>query len=312
MSAASLRAISRPATLLTMATLAFCACNRDKGGKDSVVDAGPPKPVAPVATPTVVATLPHDTSAFTQGLIWHEGYFYESTGRTGSSSLRKVEPQTGRVVERVPVPEPYFAEGLAKAGDRLLQLTWQNHLGFIYTLNGFSKVGTFPYDGEGWGLTNDGKSLILSDGSNVLRYLDLTTYAVQRELNVMDGPEYVNDLNELEWVKGEIWANVWHTERIARIDPQTGKVKAWVDLTGIIAPQPDPEAVPNGIAYDAQHDRLVVTGKLWPALFEIAVPGVAGGGHASAQTAAAPAADTAVKPGGDTARSASPSDTPKP
>ncbi len=278
---------ARPATLLAMGLLAFCSCKRAGGNQDPdkipPVDE-PPRPVAPVTAASVVRSYPHDTAAFTQGLLWHDGALYESTGREGRSTLRKVELETGKVLQRIDVPGPYFAEGLALFGGKLYQLTWQNQQGFIYGLD-FKQQGTFAYQGEGWGLTTDGRSMILSDGSNQLRFLDPATWTVQRTLDVMDGTEYVNDINELEWVKGEVWANVWHTERIARIDPQTGKVKAWVELTGLLdaGQRADPEAVPNGIAYDAGHDRLFVTGKLWPALFEITVPGVAGGGGAPAR-----------------------------
>ncbi|MFL5539759.1 MAG: glutaminyl-peptide cyclotransferase [Longimicrobiaceae bacterium] len=277
----------RPARMLTLGLLAFCAC-KDGGGKNPPLDQ-PPRPVAPVATVDVIRSFPHDTSAYTQGLVWHEGFLYESTGRTGHSSLRKVQLDSGKVLRRIDIPSPTFAEGLALFGGRLYQLTWQDQVGFIYELDTFRRVGTFPYEGEGWGLTTDGRALILSDGSNQLRFLDPNGFRELRTVSVMDGTEYVNDLNELEWVKGEVWANVWHTDRIARIDPQSGKVKGWVDLTGVMGPQPDPEAVSNGIAYDAEHDRLFVTGKLWPALFEIRVPGVAGGGQARPAETAAPA-----------------------
>lgn len=272
----------RPAGLLTLGLLAFCGC--DHGGSQE-----PSGPVAPVATVNVIRSFPHDTSAFTQGLVWHDGFLYESTGRTGHSSLRKVELETGKVLQKVDVPSPYFAEGLVLLGDRLHQLTWQDKKAFIYELGTFHQVGTATYEGEGWGLATDGHSLILSDGSSQLRFLDPQGYAVQRTVTVKDGSEFVNDLNELEWVKGEVWANVWHTNRIARIDPQTGRVKGWVDLTGVMGPLPDPEAVLNGIAYDAEHDRLFVTGKLWPTLFEISVPGVAGG-HVAAQAETQPPA----------------------
>ena len=277
--------IPRPAATLALSLAAVCACK----GQDVPQ---PPRPEAPTIAASVIRSFPHDTGAYTQGLVWHDGALYESTGRTDHSSLRRVELETGKVLQQVPVAAPAFAEGLALFGGKLLQLTWQDQQGFVYDLASFRQVGTFAYEGEGWGLTTDGRSLILSDGSSQLRFLDPATYAVQRTVTVKDGTEFVNDLNELEWVKGEVWANVWHTNHIARIDPQTGKVKAWVDLTGVMAPQPDPEAVLNGIAYDEQHDRLFVTGKLWPTLFEIAVPGVAGGGRAAAAAvpSAAPAA----------------------
>jgi len=270
----------RPAAMLTLGLVAFCAC-KDNGNKTL-------GPVAPVLTVDVIRSFPHDTSAYTQGLIWHGGFLYESTGRTGFSTLRQVQLDSGKVLRKIDVPAPVFAEGLALFGGRLYQLTWQDQVGFVYELDTFRRVGTFNYEGEGWGLTTDGHALILSDGSSQLRFLDPTGYQVLRTVSVKDGSEFVNDLNELEWVKGEVWANVWHTNRIARIDPQSGQVKGWVDLTGVMAPQPNPEAVPNGIAYDAEHDRLFVTGKLWPTLFEIRVPGVAGGGGApAAETPAA-------------------------
>jgi len=284
-----LRAARRPGALLTLAMTTFCACKDDQQGGGTVNGGGP---VAPALAASVVREYPHDTAAFTQGLVYHDGYLFESTGRTGRSSLRQVELATGRVLRLHAVPDQYFAEGLALHAGRLYQLTWQSQVGFVYTPDDFGQTGTFTYQGEGWGLTTDGQSLILSDGSNQLRFLDPANNTVRRTLSVMDGGDFVNDLNELEWVKGEIWANVWHTERIARIDPATGKVKGWVELAGLLEPsrRPDPESVPNGIAYDAEGDRLFVTGKLWPALFEIAVPGVAGEGAAmAAETPVAPA-----------------------
>ncbi|HKP75130.1 MAG TPA: glutaminyl-peptide cyclotransferase [Longimicrobiaceae bacterium] len=277
----------RGAVVLTLGLAAFCGC-KGSDAKNPPLDQ-PPQPVAPVASADVIRSFPHDTAAYTQGLVWNGTGFYESTGRVGFSSLRRVELETGKVLQKQDVPAPHFAEGLALFGGKLYQLTWQDQEGYIYDPVTFHRVGSFTYQGEGWGLATDGRSLILSDGSNQLRYLDPRTWAEQRVVNVMDGTEYVNDLNELEWVKGEVWANVWHTNRIARIDPATGKVKAWVDLTGVMAPQPDAEAVLNGIAYDQQHDRLFITGKLWPSVFEIAVRGVAGGGGAAAGETARPA-----------------------
>jgi glutaminyl-peptide cyclotransferase len=208
--------------------------------------------------------------------VFHGGRLLESTGQYGRSTLREVVLETGAVVRRVNVPESYFAEGLALIQDRLYQLTWQQGMGFIYDLGSFEQKATFPYDGEGWGLATDGAALILSDGSNVLRFIDAGSFRVQRTLDVMDGDEPVHQLNELEWVRGEIWANVWHQQKIARIDPATGKVKAWLDLSQIAAQSgaTDPEAVPNGIAFDEASGRLFVTGKLWPVLYEIRVQGV--------------------------------------
>jgi len=268
------------AAILAVGLVAFCGCRDGRDDKDPAVNQ-PPQPVAPVASADVIRSFPHDTAAYTQGLVWNGTGFYESTGRVGFSSLRKVELETGKVLQKQDVPAPHFAEGLALFGGKLYQLTWQDQEGYIYDPLTFHRVGSFGYQGEGWGLTTDGRSLILSDGSNQLRFLDPATYAEQRVVNVMDGTEYVNDLNELEWVKGEVWANVWHTNRIARIDPASGRVKGWVDLTGIMAPLADPEAVLNGIAYDEATNRLWITGKRWPELFEITVPGVAGGGLAA-------------------------------
>ena len=226
---------------------------------------------APFYTFEVVHIWPHDASAFTQGLLFHQGAFYESTGLNGASSLRKVELETGKVLEKVDVPSQYFAEGLALFQGRLFQLTWQAHKGFIYDLNSFSAQGEFPYSGEGWGLTSDDRSLILSDGSNQIRFLDPTDFKMQRAINVYNQGQPLRDLNELEYIKGEIYANIWHSDLIARIDPSSGKILSWIDLTGLLPPNErrDSEAVLNGIAYDAAKDRLFVTGKRWPKLFEI-------------------------------------------
>jgi glutamine cyclotransferase len=253
------------------------------GGCERAEPRTPPEaPRAAVAAVRQVKTYPHDPQAFTQGLVWADGRLYESTGRFGESSLREVTLETGEVVRRVDLPERYFAEGLALLGDRLYQLTWQNGVGFIYDRATFAKVDSFTYQGEGWGLTTDGTSLILSDGSSALRFIDPESYAVTRTVEVKDGDRYVEQLNELEWVKGEVWANVWHQDQIARIDPATGRVKGWLDVAQLLpdARARDAEAVPNGIAYDAAGDRLFLTGKLWPVLFEVSVPGIVEGGGA--------------------------------
>jgi glutaminyl-peptide cyclotransferase len=225
-----------------------------------------------------VNTYPHDPNAFTQGLEYHGGRLYESTGRHGESSLREVELETGRVLRRVNLGAQYFGEGLTVMDGRIYQLTWQSGVGFIYDLESFRQVGTFEYRGEGWGLMNDGTSLIMSDGSHQLRYLDPRTFQVTRVLEVRDGGAPVHQLNELEWVRGEIWANVWHSDHVARIDPGTGRVIAWLDLSALHPPHQrrDPEAVLNGIAWDAATDRLFVTGKWWPRVFEIRVPALLG------------------------------------
>lgn len=223
----------------------------------------------------VVNTWPHDVDAYTQGLVFHDGKLLESTGREGKSSLRSVEPETGKVLKKVDVPRPYFAEGITVFKGKIYQLTWLHEQGFIYDAWSFEKLGQFSYQGEGWGLTNDAKSLILSDGTNRIRFLDPDNFQVTKTIAVFDGRIPVNSLNELEYVQGEIFANIWHEERIARIDPQTGRIDGWIDLSGLRARTEvsDREAVLNGIAYDEKSDRLFVTGKLWPKLFEIRVKG---------------------------------------
>ena len=236
----------------------------------------------PLATPgdkiptygyEVVRVFPHDRNAFTQGLVFHDGNFLESTGEVGHSSLRRVEIDNGGVLQKVDVPRPYFAEGIALLKGKIYQLTWQHQLGFVYDALTFEKIGQFNYTGEGWGLATDGQSLILSDGSNRIRFLDPENFQVTRTIAVLDRYTPVNEINELEYVQGEIYANIWHADRIARIDPKTGTVVGWIDLTGLLArgEVQDEEAVLNGIAYDAASGRLFVTGKLWPKLFEIRV-----------------------------------------
>ncbi|HEX4945936.1 MAG TPA: glutaminyl-peptide cyclotransferase [Blastocatellia bacterium] len=230
----------------------------------------------PMYTYEIVNTYPHDPNSFTQGLVFDNGVFYESAGlnaaHSGHSSLRKVEVTTGKVLKKIDVPEPYFAEGLALLNGKLFQLTWQDHKGFIYDHETFAKQGEFSYSGEGWGLTHDGKSLIMSDGSHQLRFLDPTTFQEQRRISVYDRDGRVEELNELEYVKGEIFANIWLDREgmVARIDPKDGKILGWIDLRGLKAKQDGPEAdVLNGIAYDPAQDRLFVTGKKWSKVFEI-------------------------------------------
>ncbi|PTL78630.1 glutamine cyclotransferase [Vitiosangium sp. GDMCC 1.1324] len=227
----------------------------------------------PVSGFEVVQSWPHDPNAFTQGLLYRDGKLYEGTGLNGQSSLRQVELETGAVLRKQDLARQYFGEGLAFLGGRLYQLTWRSHVGFIYDAATFQQVGQFNFDTEGWGLTEDGTSLIMSDGTSTLRFLDPRTLAVQQTLKVTDEGREVSRLNELEYVKGEIYANVWMTDRIARIDPATGRVNGWIDLTGLLAPEDRSgnEDVLNGIAYDAAHDRLLVTGKKWPKLFQIRV-----------------------------------------
>jgi glutamine cyclotransferase len=221
----------------------------------------------------VVNTYSHARDSFTQGLEYHNGKLFESAGGEGTSSLRVVELDSGKVLDKVDVPMPYFAEGLTLFNGKLHQLTWQNEVGFIYDANSLSKIDQFRYDGEGWGLTNDGTSLILSDGTNRIRFIDPGSFKVSRTIAVLDGNKPIDSLNELEYINGEIYANIWHRDMIAIINPQTGKVNAWLNLTGLLKPGEvhDEEAVLNGIAFDAGSNRLFVTGKLWPKLFEIRV-----------------------------------------
>jgi glutamine cyclotransferase len=220
----------------------------------------------------VVRTLPHDPRAFTQGLFWMDGYLWESTGLNGRSGIRKVDLETGRVVQQQSIPQEYFGEGLAAFGSNLYELTWTSGIAIVWDKATFTVEKQFRYQGEGWGLTTDGKRLIMSDGTEHLRFLDPSTFQEIRRVAVTDDGRPVTELNELEYIRGEVFANVWMTNRIARINPETGRVNSWIDLTGIL-PAADAHDVDvlNGIAYDADADRLYVTGKLWPRLFEIKV-----------------------------------------
>lgn len=221
----------------------------------------------------VVQTYPHDANAFTQGLIFRDGKLLESTGKEGRSSLRSVDLASGKVLKQVDVAPQYFAEGMTVLNGKIYQLTWQHQVGFIYDYWTFQPLGQFNYGGEGWGLTNDGASLILSDGSNRLRFLDPGTFKVTKTIAVTDGGKRVNQLNELEFINGEIYANIWHDQRIVTIDPSSGAVTAWIDCSSLLSRSGahDEEAVLNGIAVDETSGRLFVTGKLWPKLFEIKV-----------------------------------------
>jgi glutamine cyclotransferase len=219
----------------------------------------------------IVHTYPHDPHAFTQGLVFVDGHLYESTGLNGHSTLRMVDLETGRVRQEQPVDSKYFAEGLTGWGSTLVQLTWQTGVALVYDRFSFRLLRSFSYAGEGWGLTHDAKSLIVSDGTPVLRFFNPATFKQVRRVTVKDHGKPVANINELEYVRGQVYANIWHSGRIARIDPKTGKVLGWIDLAGLLpaAERSSPEAVLNGIAWDAAHDRLFVTGKLWPTLFEI-------------------------------------------
>jgi glutaminyl-peptide cyclotransferase len=226
----------------------------------------------PIYDYEVVHVFPHDPAAFTEGLFYLNGFLYESTGLEGHSSIRKVRLQTGAVLERHDIPGQYFGEGIVNWGSRLIELTWQSHVGFVYDLKTFKPLGDFHYEGEGWALTQDGTQIFMSDGTSTLRVLNPKTLLPAGMIPVTLEGKPVERLNELEWVKGEIFANVWQTNWILRIDPRDGRVVGIVDMRGLL-PAEDTVAgttdVLNGIAYDAQRDRLFVTGKNWPKLFEI-------------------------------------------
>jgi glutamine cyclotransferase len=225
----------------------------------------------PVYTYQVVNIYPHDRGAFTQGLVCEGGLLYEGTGLRGQSTLRLVELETGNVLKLRRLPVHLFGEGVAVLGDKIYQLTWQAQVGFVYDKDSFELLQEFSYPTEGWGLTHNGQRLIMSDGTSTLHFLDPETLQETGQVQVYDDSGPVVRLNELEYVQGEIYANIWKTDRIARIDPQTGQVTGWINLAGLLSPEDRslPVDVLNGIAYDPQHDRLFVTGKLWPKLFEI-------------------------------------------
>ena len=244
--------------LLLMGTIGFLPAQRG------------PAPDIPTYGYQVVRSYPHDRGAFTQGLIVRNGFFYEGTGLNGRSGLRKVKIETGEVLQAKPLGAEYFGEGITDWKGSLVQITWQSEIGFVYDLNTFDQTRTWTYKGQGWGLTHDDTHVIMSDGSSSLRFLDPVTLKETSRITVRTGTGPVERLNELEYVKGEIFANVWQTERIARISPKDGLVTGWIDLSGLLSPAERAGTdVLNGIAYDAAGDRLFVTGKLWPRVFEI-------------------------------------------
>jgi glutamine cyclotransferase len=237
----------------------------------------PPQRRAPApasALPTygyqVVRSYPHDRDAFTQGLLVRNGVFYESTGLNGRSGIRKVKIETGEVLQVKPLGAQYFGEGITEWKGSIIQITWRSEIGFVYDINTFEQTKTWSYKGEGWGLTHDETHVIMSDGSSSLRFLDPVTLKETSRIDVRDARGPVTQLNEIEYIKGEIYANVWQTDRIARISPKDGQVTGWIDLAGLLPPADRvSDGVLNGIAYDAAGDRLFVTGKLWPRVFEI-------------------------------------------
>jgi glutaminyl-peptide cyclotransferase len=276
------------AALLVAAVLVWSL----RPGVPPSVPASPPAPAAATAPRLperlkvkILAARHHDPAAFTQGLLVHEGSIYESTGLYGSSSLREVDPISGAVKRKVDVPSEFFAEGLALVDDRLIQLTWKEQKALVYTLAGFASAGELRYEGEGWGLCWDGKRLVMTDGSDKLTFRDPKTFAFLGEVTVTRADrmgEQVLELNELECVDGVVYANVWQTDEILRIDPSNGRVTAVIDASGLLTPEERQRTdVLNGIAWDPQRKIFLITGKLWPKLFEVdfvpAMPPAPGG-----------------------------------
>jgi glutaminyl-peptide cyclotransferase len=271
--------VSRRGALILAAVLAVAGC-RQAGSETAHVASIPDSPASagtsatsPMARYTyeVVKTWPHDREAFTQGLVFREGNLIESTGLNARSTLREVQLETGKVLKQVTVPPAYFAEGVAVIDEEAFQLTWQNRKGFVYDVDTFQLRKEFTYEGEGWGLATDGKALILSDGTSQIRFIDPVTFSVTRAITVRLEGKPVDRLNELEYIRGEIFANVWQTDDVIRIDPATGTVRGVINFSGLLAPQdraPETDVL-NGIAYDARDDRLFVTGKRWPRVFEV-------------------------------------------
>jgi glutamine cyclotransferase len=232
----------------------------------------PPGHNLPTSGYQVVRTYPHDPNAFTQGLQYVDGFFYEGTGLNGRSSIRKVKIETGEVLQQRDLPPEHFGEGITVFGAELFELTWQSRVAFVYDKTTFAPKRRLAYGGEGWGLTHDGRNLIMSDGTDALRVLDPATFAERRRIHVTADGAPVRNLNELELVKGEIYANIWMTDYVARIAPDTGRVLGYINLAGLLTPAERARTdVLNGIAYDRAHDRLFVTGKLWPRVFEIKI-----------------------------------------
>jgi glutaminyl-peptide cyclotransferase len=228
---------------------------------------------APVAGYKVVATYPHSTESYTEGFFYLDGLFYEGTGLKGHSVVMAIQPQTGKTIQQLDLPPQYFGEGIVNWGSNLYEWTWQSHICFVYDRFSLRPVKQFTYTGEGWGMTRTAKEIITSDGTATLRFRDPSTFKETRHIVVKEGAKTINRLNELEYIKGEIYANIWHEDRIARISPQDGHVIGWIDLSGLLpaSQKINEESVLNGIAYDAAHDRIFVTGKQWPTIFEIKI-----------------------------------------
>ena len=299
---------SHLARIVMVAALSLAACGGSGGDSDSNPPALPPgmepaphtnadarPPAIPFDTATsrisarVIKSWPHDTAAYTQGLMFFHGHLLESTGRVGLSDVREVDPTTGVVRRKVALPVTEFGEGITVVGNRLYQLTWRGGRGHVYDVTTLTPVDSFSYTGEGWGLTTDGSVIYMSDGTSRIRVVDPVGFREQRTIQVQEGDSTVWMLNELEWVRGELWANVYETNYIARIDPASGRVKGWIDVGNLLTAAQTKDVtgrggVPNGIAFDSATNRLFVTGKLWPRLFEIAVPSIARKSAAGAPT----------------------------
>lgn len=271
--------------LLSLAFVAAsCGSSSNNANVSNVVNAANSNKAArmpvPVFTFETVNTFPHDPDAFTQGLSFYNGVLYESTGQEGDSTLRKVNLQTGKIIQKYDLPDEVFAEGMTILANKIYQFSWRNRMGWVYNVDDLKLIREFRYAGEGWGMTNDGTNIFISDGTHVIRVVDPETFKTIRTIAINDDSgRPLMKLNELEYVKGEIWSNVWHSEEIgkpnhiARIDPESGKLLGWIDLQGISPDdvKRDSENTLNGIAYDAESDRIFVTGKNWKKLFEIKV-----------------------------------------
>jgi glutaminyl-peptide cyclotransferase len=233
-----------------------------------------PTLAAPIQPCTVLSKLPHSTENYTEGFFYRNGHFYEGTGREGHSAILVTDPATGKLIQRHEIPPQYFGEGIIDFGPNLIEWTWQTHTGFVFDRATFRTLAEFHYDGEGWGITRTATELITSDGTPILRFRNPANFTETRYITVHDGPTLIDQLNELEYINGIIYANIWHSDHIARVDPKDGHLIDWIDCTGLLPADQkiEAESVLNGIAYDAQHHRLFVTGKQWPTIFEIKIP----------------------------------------
>jgi glutamine cyclotransferase len=252
--------------LLLMLALSLASCR----GAPATPDI-PPADEVQTYTYEVVNSYPHDSAAFTQGLVFNNGFLYESTGREANSTLRRVDLESGQILQVHHLPSDLFGEGITILVDKIIQLTWLSRTGFVYDKDSFEQLSDFNYETEGWGITTDGERLIMSDGTATLYFLDPNSFQLSSTIQVSDDNSPVDGLNELEYINGLIYANVWRTDQIVMVSPATGKVTGWIDLTGLLEAEYGTEGAGtlNGIAYDGEGDRLFVTGKLWPRLFEI-------------------------------------------